>query len=111
MELDSKRWTTSIAKHTQSVLSRCFFSMQFPNVNYFRQQCPFPSLRLRSGHAFPKACPESVEGRGLNLTEKIPPLKRGIKGIKGDLSSTSTSRRRLDFLIELLVDHARKLWS
>src|SRR5262252_1612979 len=42
MELDSKRWTTSIAKHTQSVLSRCFFSMQFPNVNYFRQQCPLP---------------------------------------------------------------------
>src|SRR5215467_5937311 len=38
MELDSKRWTTSIAKHTQSVLSRCFFSMQFPNVNYFGQQ-------------------------------------------------------------------------
>src|SRR5262249_45111580 len=42
MELDSKRWTTSIAKHTQSVLSRCFFSMQFPNVNYFRQQCLNP---------------------------------------------------------------------
>src|SRR5215813_14224078 len=42
MELDSKRWTTSIAKHTQSVLSRCFFSMQFPNVNYFRQQCLCP---------------------------------------------------------------------
>jgi hypothetical protein len=32
---------------------------------------PFPS--------FPKACPESIEGRGLKPTEKIPPLKKGDK--------------------------------
>src|SRR5215831_19506021 len=52
MELDSKRWTTSIAKHTQSVLSRCFFSMQFPNVNYFRQQWDQRSFSLLAGIIF-----------------------------------------------------------
>src|SRR5215813_13482425 len=52
MELDSKRWTTSIAKHTQSVLSRCFFSMQLPNVNYFRQQWDQRSFSLLAGIIF-----------------------------------------------------------
>jgi hypothetical protein len=33
---------------------------------------PFPSLRLRSGHAFPK--------RGSNPTAKNPPFKKGDKG-------------------------------
>src|SRR5215813_9938569 len=87
MELDSKRWTTSIAKHTQSVLSRCFFSMQFPNVNYFRQQClvpPFSKGKFLGGALSPSLEKFEKEGQGrfLSLSEGreifVTKLRKGI---------------------------------
>src|SRR5215813_1369464 len=48
------------------------FPLSLVSRNYRHENLPFPSLRLRSGHAFLK--------RGPSPEEKIPPLKKGDTG-------------------------------